>query len=83
MIFISAGAATVAVFIELSRQSVFIGRLNRREAFQRFAVMKATHLVARPSDSLSDNSAFRIGIGPAEWAGAFGVGPDIAQELAP
>jgi len=36
-------------------------------------------LVARPSNSLSDDSAFQIGIGPADGAGALGVGADISH----
>src|SRR5215469_9589702 len=45
--------------------------------------LRIPQLVDRPSDSISGNAAFRIGIGPAEGAGVFGVGPDVPEEFAP
>jgi len=36
-------------------------------------------LVDRPSDSLSDNPSFHIGIGPADRAGMLGIGSDVSH----
>jgi hypothetical protein len=36
-------------------------------------------LVGRPSDSLSDNSSFHVGIGPAERASMLGIGSDVSH----
>ena len=42
-------------------------------------VVEVPLLVARPSDSLSDDASSGIGIGPADGTGAFGVGTDISH----
>jgi hypothetical protein len=42
-------------------------------------VRRCAPLVGRPSDSLSDNPSFHVGIGPAERASMLGIGSDVSH----
>jgi 4-hydroxymandelate oxidase len=74
-------------FVDRLRKSVRVKLFIKGIDTAEDAVLAVEHgfdgiLVDRPSDSLSNNPPFGIGIGPADRTGVFGVGANVSHQFA-
>ena len=59
------------------KSGVEFAKLTENEPFLGHYEGEAAILVGRPSDSLSADSSFHVGVSPADRASTFGIGTDV------